>query len=578
MDAPRRPAEPAGAAALAVAAACAARLAIDGYAFGISNHSIQVPHLRWLQDPSLFPGDRLVEAMQGYFSFFWPLMAWLTGRLPLEPTFYAIHLLTLLAFTGAVFAITRRVFPEHPLAPYLALWLVLWGDAAVGVEPLYWVYLTHTPVATALGLWSVWCVLSGRWLAGCALAGLVFDVHAMQSAYLVLMIAAASLQRTPREWRRQAKGAALYALVALPGLVWMLRSSALAAPEGFARLLRLYFPKHFYASSFEASEWLALAITLLLLGAARRWAPGGEGRRGLERMCGAILLLWLVGGALGEWWPLAAVLKLHVFRASSYFTTFALILFAGVLARAWQQRPGPRALAGALALCTIAVVGSLRFLDLSRPAVAWPLVGAGLAGATAAVLRGRARTASALAALACLLWVAGLHAVQRARFADHYPFAVARLRSSDWFAVQRWAREHSQPGDLFLTPPDTEGFRIYAERPVVGEWKDGAAALWDAAFAVHWLDWYQRVGGRLDDDAREPIYARLARGWYALGQRGIESLARAVGARFIVIRAPSARERADGARLAWRGEALFQSGPYFVVRAPGSAPERASLR
>src|SRR3989304_1950594 len=87
------------------ARAPAPSLALYGYSFGIHNHSIQIPFLRWLQDPTLFPGDRCMEAMRGYFSFFWPLMARLTRWLPLGPTFLVGHVLAV----AATFAAGRAV-------------------------------------------------------------------------------------------------------------------------------------------------------------------------------------------------------------------------------------------------------------------------------------------------------------------------------------------------------------------------------------------------------------------------------------------------------------------------------------
>jgi hypothetical protein len=58
-----------------------------------------------------------------------------------------------------------------------------------------------------------------------------------------------------------------------------------------------------------------------------------------------------------------------------------------------------------------------------------------------------------------------------------------------------------------------------------------------------------------------------------MGQRGIESVARAYGADYIVLRRPDLLDRASGSRLRWDGPILYDNGRYFVVRAPRlSAP------
>lgn len=599
---------------VAVAVATAASVGLYGYAFGLHNHSIQIPFLRWLKDPSLFPGDRCVEAMRGYFSFFWPAMAWLTHWLPLEVTFFVGHVLTVAATYAAVFAIARRTFPVERRAAYLAVWLVLWGKSVVGEESLHWFYLGHTPVATAIGLWVIWLATAGRWVTGFALAGVVFNVHAMQSAYLLLMLAFALGAEWGSAGKRVALAAAAYALAAAPGLWWMIRSQALSAPADLDLLLRAYFPAHFFASSFKGEHLVGLIVMAALLATCwiglNRTPPVGR----LCRMCAAILIMWLVGGVSDEWWPNAFVLKLHVFRASSYFCYLVLILFAGYLAAVWRRHamgrlPPVAVLAVTLAL---AVAGSSRwwavacllpflwslgrgrsasllaafaagtfFIVLRRfgllggveempivhdEQVFWPLLVALAAAIAAPLLRSGLRHVATTVTLIGLAWLVAVS--QASRVAEqHQSFRTQQ----SWFAVQRWAREHSDPAELFLTPPDCEGFRVFSERPVVGEWKDGAAVLWDASYADYWREWYERVGGRFSRRPAGTIQERLARSWFALGQDGIEAVARSYGARYIVLRRPELLEQLAGVRLDWHGPTLFENDRFYVVSASPSA-------
>jgi hypothetical protein len=39
---------------------------------------------------------------------------------------------------------------------------------------------------------------------------------------------------------------------------------------------------------------------------------------------------------------------------------------------------------------------------------------------------------------------------------------------------------------VFLTPPKEAGFRVFSERGIVGEWKDGTQQYFDDAFAREW--------------------------------------------------------------------------------------------
>jgi hypothetical protein len=447
-----------------------------------------------------------------------------------------------------------------------------------------------------------------------ALTGLVFDVHAMQAAYVLLMIGAAALTDLRRAFRPLGMGAVAFILTASPGIWWMIRSAALGSPADLAALLRAYFPYHFFATSFRPDEWLGLAATLAILVSCWMAAPRTRGADGLRMMTAAIVVLWLVGGVLSEWWPVPLLLKLHIFRASSYLCALTLILAAGWMSHVWARagrRWLPPATVAALALalmiggvsrwlavaCALplawatghGLMASLGAMALAGGLLAvfwrfrWPdalealpilhakqvygRLTAGLVAAAASLtLWGWLRDAATLAVIAAVGWLA--FESQRGRAADVHQ-RIASYES--WFDVQRWAFEHSEPDDLFLTPPDCEGFRVFSRRPVVGEWKDGAAVLWDRAYAEYWREWYLSVGGTFEAHDGV-IWERLARSWYALGQAGIESLAGAYRADYIVLRRPDLLDRAAGSRLRWDGPILYDNGRYFVVRAPRVSP------
>jgi hypothetical protein len=86
---------------------------------------------------------------------------------------------------------------------------------------------------------------------------------------------------------------------------------------------------------------------------------------------------------------------------------------------------------------------------------------------------------------------AGVLALGLFSFIDRpYPW----LRSGQdpaWLEAQRWARQHSAPGTVFVTPPYLSGWRFQSHRPTYGQLKDGGL-LFYAGLPV--LDWEDRMG------------------------------------------------------------------------------------
>jgi hypothetical protein len=540
---------------LAVLAASAAAFALYGYSFGHHNHAIQLPLVRHRQDPSLFPGDAFVATLDGYASVFWVLVARATRVLPLGPTFLVGHVLTLVATSAGVFALARAAWPERAGAPYVALLLWLGLDPALGGEALHWFYFAHTPVAAAVAVWCLAAFTSGRARGAWLLAGLAFDLHALQGAYLAAALTAGTLAERGGA-RRLGTGVLCFALAAAPALVWLARTAGGAAPDDLALLLRAFYPEHFFPSTFGARAWGAVGLCAAVLLRAR--ARGGQAARRLAAAGAGLVLLGALAGASAEVAPIGAVLKLHALRAGTLLVVVALALAAGELAALVARRGALEGLGWVL----LALLASRAF-DVHAGVTALPWVVE--AGLGAAALLGAARCGAlrrAVAGAGALVLALVLADVLRTH--TRYARALDRERAA-WVDVQRWAHARGDPRDLYLTPPGWSGFRCFAERPVVGEWKDGAAVMWDAAFAPRWRAWYAAVGGRFDDLGTGPIDARLRAAWRAKTPDEIGALARAYGARAIVL---ARAEHGKQAPHPWRGARLYENAGFFVVATP----------
>jgi len=62
-------------------------------------------------------------------------------------------------------------------------------------------------------------------------------------------------------------------------------------------------------------------------------------------------------------------------------------------------------------------------------------------------------------------------------------------QSSEWIETQRWAQRHTSEDCTFLVDFYSQGFRVFSQRAIVGEYKDGTLAFYSSEFAQ---DWYQK--------------------------------------------------------------------------------------
>lgn len=182
------------------------------------------------------------------------------------------------------------------------------------------------------------------------------------------------------------------------------------------------------------------------------------------------LLLWVPPTRWFESQKNGATAKAHWFNARAV----GLVLLGLIL---WQARelfwlPMYARLGGIVALAFLLLEGAYRI----------PLInGTRLQAAL------RVGIVPALALLVLVImsqagWEAAFH---QESFRQHLHLPH-RLPPSPWRDVQQWIAQNTPSDGVFFVPPDKQGFRIFARRSIVGDWKDGARGLFSEQFAKTW--------------------------------------------------------------------------------------------
>ncbi len=536
------------------------------YTFGLHNHSMQIPFLHMSHQTELFPQDRFMESMRNYFSYFWVVVAFVTKWVPVEPLFVAGHIVTKLIGYTAIFFLGKKLCPLAWWAPYLAVWMNLSIQSDIGGESLHWFYFAHTTFATALGYWALYFLIDRKWILGFVLSGFIFNIHAMQSAYLGLM---AGFMALPALYKREKSAwVALpsFFLAALPGLWWMLSSSSLGSPEDLAELIKAFYPVHFFPSGFEEKEitetWIVVLSFLFVL---PFYFKNREGLL-LSLAATSILFLWSIGGFILESNPPGSLIKLHVYRSSSYLVTIVLLLWSTVLSYVLLRIRPRFTLPSFLSLMAfVSVAGAWKYIDWDKDLFMHLLWMTTLVFATFPVLIKKWQHADKLLYLP-VLFLAIFYGMQLKN--QYHGERWYQPMRDDWFDVQKWIEANTPESAIFVTPPDAQGFRIYSKRTTLFEWSDGAAMLWDKEYAPYWKEWYEEAGAEWQDEYNYFIWVRIGSAWLKKGEEEIVNIALEEGADYLVLRKPYNWEKDQGILLNWQGEILYENDLYFVSPVP----------
>jgi hypothetical protein len=162
------------------------------------------------------------------------------------------------------------------------------------------------------------------------------------------------------------------------------------------------------------------------------------------------------------------------------------------------------------------------------------------------------RLAAAAAALATVFWLGP----------DTYGRKRLKWETGAWRDVQDWVRLHTPKDAILLTPPQEAGFRVFSERTVVGEWKDGTQQYFDDAFASEWAARMSALGPE---------------GYVKLTDEQLALLARRYRASYVVI---PPRRRYPGLREVYRNAhyAVFAVSSAAAGAAPAGPETRQADR
>lgn len=511
-------------AALTLLLAVAGTIAV-GYRFGDSNHGITVPILKRAMDPGLYPGDVMVATGETFPTVFYRLMALLlpgTGAIP--AAFFVLYLASIAATLGAAWRIGR--WAGGPPAAALALAFAFPVRIGLAGEALYRVAFSHSHVASALTLWAIVWFLEGRRLLPLLVLSLGAYNHLLYSAYvlvpmtLVVLWEHASLGagHRPADRPRLLRLLAAAVLPLVPIALWSVSRGTPMTGE-WLELLKLRSAHHSFPSSFGSD----LPAAAALLGLALLAVPAltTQGRTLFAFFLLGTAVQFVFGSLFTEAWPVKAVLQYQPHRV----WRFLLVILYGVIAtgavRAWGQGVVGRVVAVVTAalvlvpglepyfplalflqaatgrptreawprLAVVALLPFLRspiavdytYLPEMLPRLLHEIVFTALAlGLLVLVAREqspRARTRLTLAAALLSVVVFVPYTFWR---------MTIRWEEGDWREVQDWARQATPKTAVFLTPPRESGFRVFSERTVVGEWKDGTQQYFDDAFVKEW--------------------------------------------------------------------------------------------
>lgn len=555
-------------------------LALCEYRYGVADQVQYLSQYGAVRFPGTLDDDAYLKAFEALGSGVWTLIAWTTPEGSLAGVLLGVMLVAVAGSALILSSLGRRLAGGRvgvPLAMAPALVLVTPKEQNYfGLVSLGDVEFTATVLVLTLVFASMTLFVRGRVVWALLAAMAAAPIHGQTAAYLL----AAWCGATIIAHRREPRLVALVIGVGIAGAggVLLLRSAHgvdASRMDEYAALGRELYAKLIDIRHVPPKSWAALGM-LLAFGVAA--LPGylrsgsradAATRRARERLLvygAASLAFPLLGTALlfaGLREPL--LWKLMVPR-SLMLVQIAALVVAAIWCVDRIREGGARAWVGSLVLCgltlwPVPLLGHLAAGLLGAGVLALMVVGEAVSRREGGARAGESPTGPGVAP-----WLVAVLAGAIAFVASEYPW----LRSPNhdaWRDVQRWARERTPEGTVFVTPAYLAGWRVGSHRPTFGELRDGGLLFYAGEPVLAWRDRMALLGleprewwWEIDAGRDGTMHARTRAAYAEAVSTRLDEIVRASGAAYLVV------ERGDGPR---DGEAPAYRNELFEVHAIG---------
>jgi hypothetical protein len=490
-------------ASLAVLFGVALTIAMQGYQFGTSNHTVYLLDAMRHADPRLLRHDWFSTQTLQYHAAFGVLTRWLDELHVVEPAFLAGYVAMAVLLHLAWWKLVRALgggiaaFGLSEIFYHLSA-----GGTGLGMyQFLQDASFLPSNIASVVMLWGVYLWVSGRRASSAVMLGVSGLFH-LNFAIIAPAVWVALGLWSWRADRRKFTLAEIFAALAMLGmcLINIIPAAAVATAhpragagpmplhEFIDLYVRLRHPHHYDPSSWPMALWISFVwpipfACMFFLGQRRDRRPGGpvEEAWRIFAVCAALLLIALVGA--GIWYWSETLVQMSLWRFSVYVKLLSCIGAALWIGQRLHRRR--RAIVGASM-----IVG-----------------GAMILGCT---LRGPY-------------------------------FGLFRFPEDDalYLQVCDWVRLNTPVDAVFLVPPDEQAFRLRARRAIVINFK---AVPQLATELPGWRDRLERVLN-LPDLRRLPrpmprTLQAIASRYDQMSAAHLTEAAREYGARYILTRRP----------------------------------------
>lgn len=440
---------------------------ISGYRFAVSDQEIFIPYILKFQDPSLFKGDILFSQFTANASFYYQIMAYITKYINMEIAFFAGFLIIKSILFIGIFKISEAIFKKKEIA-ILSLLLFLIPKFIGGTGTLtYDDFFGYRSIGVVLYVFYLLFLLKNQFNKASFVAGVCLFFHPLSIIPTIVLAPALILKDSKNKIRDFLVFISVTSIFAVfYQLTFHAESNLFVHSVEWMEIIKQR-DSYIFPSMWGIFGWLSLAMFLSLMIFYLKYfkdSVRGTLKTILVVSLGIILLDYLII----EIFQFPGFAKFQLARSITPISTIGLSLSPSLLF--FKQKMSK--FVGFIAFASLCLNSYYIFLFSF-------LILVFLTNREKSILVNL--NIKFIKVVMSVLLIGLVLNFSQGKKNIGFP-----QNKTDWISLQIWARDNTAKQSIFLVPPSKTGFRVFSQRTIVGDIKDGAVVIYSESYAYQW--------------------------------------------------------------------------------------------
>lgn len=451
-------------------------IVVHGYQYGTSDQEIFIPYILKSTNKALFSGDALFNQNSAHLSFFYPAVGLLVKFIDIQIVFFVGYLIFQVIFLACIYRLAKFLLKDKRLAYFSLLPFILPKFIGGSATQTFDTFFGYRTVGIIFVIFYLGYLIKKKYLNALiiATAGALFHPLSIIPSIFTLPVMLMSNSKAKYKDSLKIIGVSTL-LVAL--LYFVLNRSffdqLLIKDETWRSIIKIR-DGYIFVSTWRGQGWAAFFLypTLIILFITKLHK---DIRKSILTISSVSLILFLVNAYIVE------ILKFPGFTQFQLVRAVAPIAYIGLTLSPLLLKFKNK---------TVNITGTVAFLFLCLNLFYYFLVMIAIFLICRLLIKDERQSKFSRYSFIFTLFVIVLiylclNYKSYSSFQNKIQFPKIE---DDWINLQKWVNKNTNVSEKFMVPPDKTGFRIFSQRSIVGDLKDGAVVVYSQEYANYWFN------------------------------------------------------------------------------------------